>query len=267
MHNSDIPVILLFGGHDPSGGAGLAADVATCWALGCHAVSVLTAVTVQNTRGVQDYQLVEPKLVVAQARALIEDIPVRACKTGMLGSAVIVDALAPVLDALAPIPLVVDPVLAADQGASLASPDLAAALKSKLIPRATVVTPNLPEARSLTGAQLPAQAAQHLLDTGCQGVLVTGTHDQGTGDIVHRWYRKHAVAESHWPRQPGEYHGSGCTLASAIAAYLGHGLADDEAVERGLRFAWQAVVRGFQPGAGQYIPDRFWQLAPDLRSK
>ncbi|MDH3639016.1 MAG: hydroxymethylpyrimidine/phosphomethylpyrimidine kinase [Gammaproteobacteria bacterium] len=257
----DPVVVLTFGGHDPSSGAGLAADAATLWALGCYPVGVLTAVTVQNSNQVERYSVLDPQLVADQARVLMRDFPIRAVKTGMLGSVAVVEAVAGLLDDIGPLPLVVDPVLAADGGGDLSEPGLTTALKNVLIPKASVVTPNIPEARALSGVHNPALMADRICALGCGGVLITGTHETDSDDIVHRWYpRDGARNESRWPRIAGRFHGSGCTLAAAISAHLGLGAEPDDAVARGLRFTWESIARGVRPGHGQQIPDRFFAL-------
>ncbi|MDH3280645.1 MAG: hydroxymethylpyrimidine/phosphomethylpyrimidine kinase [Gammaproteobacteria bacterium] len=255
----DPVVVLTFGGHDPSSGAGLAADAATLWALGCYPIGVLTAVTVQNSRGVEGFSVLDPQLVADQAHALIRDFPVRAVKTGMLGSVGVVEAVVAVLDDIGRLPLVVDPVLVADNGGSLSESGLTEALKQRLIPKATIVTPNIPEARALSGADHPASMAERIRAHGCDGVLITGTHDTTSPDIVHRWYPgDRDPTESRWPRIAGRFHGSGCTLAAAISAYLSRGVSADDAVRQGLQYTWDSIVRGVRPGSGQHVPNRFF---------
>ncbi len=256
-----IPTVLVFGGHDPSGGAGIAADISTLLALGCHPIVVITAITVQNTNQLQRYELLDPALIKAQADALLEDTPIAACKTGMLGSAAIVAPVAAAVTALSGVPLVFDPVLCADRGGPLGEPDLVAALQTSLLPRATLVTPNINECRALTSTTEPDQAARELMARGCKNVLVTGTHAP-TPKVVHRLYQasNEAVEMSQWPRLTGVFHGSGCTLASAVAAHLAHGESMTDAVNHALEYTWQSLRHGYRPGSGQSIPQRFWRL-------
>ncbi len=260
---SDLSVVLTFAGHDPSSGAGLAADAATLWALGCYPVGVVTALTAQNTHGVERFSVLDPQWITEQARALVRDFPIRAVKTGMLGTPGVVTAVAAVVEELGSVPVVVDPVLAAGDGASLAAPDLAAALNDELIPQASVVTPNFDEARALSGADDPDAMAARIRVRADGGVLITGTDVAREGDIVHRWYRRGAAPQlSHWPRVPGRFHGSGCTLAAAVAAYLSRGVSLDDAVERGLDFTWRSIDRALAPGSGQRVPNRFFAVNP-----
>lgn len=238
------PNVLAFAASDPSGGAGLQADVLTLASLGCHPLSVLTAFTVQDTHGVDALHGLAPAQVQAQARALLADLRVQAVKIGVVGDAA--HAIAEILAAHPEVPVVLDPVLASARGDALGN---ASALREHLVPRATVVTPNSVEARALGGAEA-------LIALGCRYVLVTGTHEPGD-EVRNTLYSADGVVrEDRWPRLPGSYHGSGCTLASAIAARLAHGDAMPEAVRRAQDYTWCALERGYRPGGGQQVPDR-----------
>jgi hydroxymethylpyrimidine/phosphomethylpyrimidine kinase len=197
------PVVLCFGGFDPTNGAGLQADTLTIHALGCHPLSVVTANTIQDSIKVHEFLVTDPAVVRRQAAALLADTAIAACKTGMLASPAVVETVAELVGLLpSAVPLVVDPVLAAGGGASLAENGLVRALREWLLPRATVVTPNIPELLALAG--LPDdmdQAARSLLAGGRASVLVTGTHDIATSDVVHRLYRPDGtVTASRWAR-------------------------------------------------------------------
>ena len=252
------PVVMTVGGHDPSGGAGLTADVQTLGQLGCHPATVIAALTVQDTHSVYHYESVAGELVQRQCQVLLRDLPVRALKTGMLGSGDIVYAVAPLFREAA-LPLVVDPVLASGDGSALASDDLGQALLVALLPLARVTTPNTEEALRLTGAAETAVAAQRLLDTGCGSVLLTTT-DAGTEsdpEVVHYLYhRGQPVQEMRCRRLPGSYHGSGCTLASAIAAFLAHGASVADAVARAQAFTFASLASAYRLSDGQALPDR-----------
>jgi hydroxymethylpyrimidine/phosphomethylpyrimidine kinase len=185
-------------------------------------------------------------------------MPVAAFKLGMLGSAANVEAVASLLADYAEVPVVLDPVLASGRGDMLASAETLAALRELIVPQATVVTPNSIEARRLSDVETLAHAARCLLDRGAEYVLITGTHEPGA-EVVNTLYDGGGVVRAdRWTRLPGSYHGSGCTLASAIAAALANGLAVPEAVRDAQEFTWQALASGFRPGAGQCIPDRFF---------
>jgi hydroxymethylpyrimidine/phosphomethylpyrimidine kinase len=241
------PIVLAFAASDPTGGAGLQADVLTLAARGCHPLSVVTAITVQDTLGVESLHAVEPAQVAAQARCLLADFQVAAFKLGLVGSAANAGAIASILQAQRGQPLVVDPVLASGRGDPLASADSL----SLLFPLTTVATPNTLEAQRLGGVA-------GMLEAGCRYVLLTGTHAEDK-DVVNRLYDANGVVrEDRWPRLPHEYHGSGCTLASALAAALAKGLAMPEAVRDAQDYTWHALEAGFRPGAGQLIPQRFY---------
>jgi hydroxymethylpyrimidine/phosphomethylpyrimidine kinase len=244
------PVVLTFAASDPTGGAGLQADVLTIAALGCHPLSVLTAFTVQDTRGVSRLGAIDAASVAEQARRVLGDIAVDAFKLGVLGSAENVRAIAEIVSRHPQVPLVLDPVLASGRGDELADAAAIEALVEAIVPQSTVVTPNSLEARRLGGPQ-------RLLGRGCAFVLVTGAHEAGA-EVVNTLYdARGVVREDRWQRLPGEYHGSGCTLASAIAASLALGREPVEAVREAQAYTWQTLAAAFRPGRGQAIPQRF----------
>ncbi|MCE5181727.1 MAG: bifunctional hydroxymethylpyrimidine kinase/phosphomethylpyrimidine kinase [Betaproteobacteria bacterium] len=260
------PIVLAFAASDPSGGAGLQADILTLSSMGCHPLSVVTAITVQDTLGVEDVMPMEAEWVADQARCVLEDMPVAVFKVGMIGSVENIAAIAEVVADYPDIPLILDPVLTSGRGDELTSDDMLTALQEMLIPQTTLLTPNSLEARRIAqldddgDAELDlAECARRIIDMGCEYVLITGTHEN-TPQVVNTLYGEHGVLRSDsWQRLPGSYHGSGCTLASAIAAAIAHGLEIPEAVKDAQEFTWQALKTGFRPGMGQHIPDRlFW---------
>ncbi len=257
------PIVLTFAASDPSGGAGMQADLLTLASMGCHPLSVITALTVQDTLGVEGVMAIDADWVADQARALLEDMPVDAFKIGVLGSVENVVAIAEIISDYPDVPLILDPVLASGRGDELATDEMVHALREMLLPQTTILTPNSVEARRL--AELdddePALAicAARLVDAGCEYVLVTGTHE-ATPQVINTLYGKSGVVRSDpWPRLPHSYHGSGCTLASAIAAMLANGLELPEAVREAQDYTWHALEKAYRPGMGQHIPDRlFW---------
>jgi hydroxymethylpyrimidine/phosphomethylpyrimidine kinase len=257
------PAVLTFAASDPTGGAGLQADVLALASMGCHPLSVVTAITVQDTAGVESFLAIDPDWIADQARCILEDMPVAAFKMGMLGSTEIVTVIAEVVSDYPDVPLVLDPVLASGRGDEFANEEMLAAIRELLVPQSTVVTPNIAELRRLAedeeGDSALAECAQHLLDSGCEYVLVTGTHDS-TAEVVNTLYHRGGVLRADtWQRLPGSYHGSGCTLASALAANLARGLEIGEAVYEAQDYTWHALVQAYRPGMGQGIPDRlFW---------
>lgn len=260
-----LPVVLACSGNDPSGGAGLCADITTISSLGCHPAPVITALTVQDTHNVRALLPVESKQLLDQATAILEDMIVAAFKIGVIGSVENAVALHRLLRAHPTVPVVLDPVLAAGGGTELASATLLDAIRTLLLPFTTVLTPNSVEARRLApeGDSLNA-CAMALLERGCQYVLITGGHEP-TETITNSLYGNHRLLESfHWPRLPNSYHGSGCTLAAAIAALLAQGHASHSgppisAIVRAQDYTWRTLETAYRVGGGQWIPNRlFW---------
>ena len=261
---ASLPAVLTFAATDPTSGAGLQADLLALASMGCYPLSVVTALTVQDTAGVESFLAVDPDWVADQARCILEDMPVAAFKVGMLGSTEIVTVVAEVVSDYPDVPLVLDPVFASGRGDEFASDDMVSAIRELLVPQSTVVTPNIPELRRLAGEDDDdpaglAECAQSLLDSGCEYVLVTGTHDS-TPEVINTLYHRGGVLRTDsWQRLPGSYHGSGCTLASALAANLTRGLDIGDAAYEAQDYTWHALAHAFRPGMGQYLPDRlFW---------
>ena len=260
-----LPVVLAIGGHDPSGGAGIQADIEAVAANGAHAVSLVTCLTTQDSCNVRELHPVAPEQLMRQAELLLADSPVAAIKVGLLGSPQIAKTLAQLLRQLPEIPLVLDPVLAAGGGSELAGAQLLDRVRDELLPLCHLLTPNIPEAIRLSGLETdttPQACGDKLLATGCEAVLITGTHDESSQNrVIHHLFRpQQQPFSSDWPRLPGEYHGSGCTLAAAIAAGLAGGEPLQQAVEQGLEYTWQSLHQGFQSGRCQATPDRLHRL-------
>ncbi|PVZ15670.1 hydroxymethylpyrimidine/phosphomethylpyrimidine kinase [Pseudomonas sp. URIL14HWK12:I9] len=254
---SSRPVVLCLSGHDPSGGAGLQADIEALLAQGCHAAPAVTALTVQDTVNVSDFRVLDREWVLAQANAVLADSPVAAIKLGMLGSLAMVDTVVEILQANPGIPVVCDPVLRAGGGGRLGKDEVGYAIREKLLPLATIATPNLPEARIL--AELPEgsadECAERLLPV-CQHLLITGGHGE-ENEIHNRLYGREGLQHtSMCQRLPGSYHGSGCTLASALAGRLALGEALASAVSSALDYTWRTLRDAERLGRGQYVPRR-----------
>jgi len=259
-----LPAVLTFAATDPTSGAGLQADLLALASMGCHPLSVVTAITVQDTAGVESFFPLDPDWVADQARCILEDMPVAAFKMGVIGSTDVVAVVAEVVSDYPDVPLVLDPVFASGRGDEFAGDDMVSAIRERLGPQSMGVTPNIPELRRLAEADDDddaglAEYAQRLLDTGCEYVLVTGTHDS-TPEVINTLFHRGGVLRSDtWKRLPGSYHGSGCTLAAALAANLARGLEIGDAVYEAQDYTWHALAGAFRPGMGQYIPDRmFW---------
>jgi hydroxymethylpyrimidine/phosphomethylpyrimidine kinase len=248
------PRLLTIAGSDSGGGAGIQADLKAFARCGAHGMSAITAITAQNTVAVTEVYPLPPEAIVAQVRAVAEDIGVDAVKIGMLGTRETIAAVEEALDLVGDVPIVLDPVMIAESGARLLDEDAGEALRSRLLPRVTVVTPNLPEARVLAraGAEAePAELARAVHALGPSNVVVTGGHRDQAIDTFFDGERLVELPGERYPE--GAAHGSGCTHSSALAAHLALGLDPLEAARRAKQIASEAVrdgLRGLGAGAG-----------------
>ena len=251
------PIVMVFAGHDPCGGAGIQADIETLTSLGCHPCTVITALTAQDTNCVKDFQPVSVTFMVEQARAVLEDVKVNAFKIGMTASVEIIEAIHTLLQDYADIPVVFDPVIAAGGGGALGKDNIIEAFTDLLIPVTTVITPNSIEAKLIcSDADSLDACAQQLMALGAGYVLITGGHDNGA-DIVNRlWGHRQFLEEYRHQRLPGDFHGTGCTLSSAIAGYIAHGGSIAGAVRDAQAYTAKAIHNSRRLGMGQLIPDR-----------
>ena len=257
---SSIPVVLCFSGLDPTGGAGIQADIEAITSMGCHPAPIVTALTVQDTQSFMRFESSDPLVLVEQARAVLEDMPVQAFKLGMLGSSAIIEAVHSVLIDYPEIPVVFDPVLTAGAGGALLEDGAIDSLRDLLLPQTSVLTPNSLEARTLAPhADTLTACAEALQDMGCEFVLITGGHEN-TQDVTNTLYGNHRELEQfHYTRLPHQYHGSGCTLAASIAGLLAQGLEPFTAIHEAQTFTWEALHQAYRAGMGQWIPNRlFW---------
>lgn len=260
--NPTRPVVLCFSGHDPSGGAGVQADIETIISHRCHAASVITALTEQDSRNVKKLLPQQADDIISQAETLLNDFNVAAIKIGLIGHQDSALAICHILQKCPGIPVVLDPVLAAGGGTDMAGQALITTVLEKLLPLTTVLTPNSEEARRLAGVDDLTDCGRLLQAKGAQNVLITGTHE-GSELVHNRLFMPDNLSETfNWERLPYSYHGSGCTLASAIAALLAQGLDIFTAVNEAQEFTWQALAAAYQPGQGQHNPNRlFWMDA------
>ena len=259
------PVVLTFAASDPTGGAGIQADLLTLASLGCHPLSVVTALTVQDTAGVEAVLAIDAGWVADQARALLEDIPVAAFKFGMLGSVETIAAIAEIVNDYPDIPLVFDPVLASGRGDQLADEAMIEAMVGLLLPRTTVLTPNSLEARRLAqddenDADAPdlSECARRLVGAGAEYVLITGTHEQSP-QVVNTLYGSGAGC--------GPTSGNGCRAAIMVPAvpwrrplpptWPADSISSPRCADA-QDYTWRALAAGFRAGMGQIIPDRFF---------
>jgi hydroxymethylpyrimidine/phosphomethylpyrimidine kinase len=261
------PKVMTFSATDPTSGAGLQADLLTLSSLACHPLSITTAITVQDTVGVKALMPVDPQWLNDQARTILEDTEISVFKLGLLGS---VDNIAMVTEIIADypnIPLIIDPIIASGRGDELADADMIEAMIQLLFPLATLITPNSSEAKRLVSDgvdEIPDikidECSSRLMNMGAKNILITGTHEK-TKKVVNTLFSNNGETKSfEWDRLAGSYHGSGCTLASAIAGYCAQGFILEAAVEEGQYFTWQALKNAFKVGMGQAIPDRFFWI-------
>ena len=257
------PAVLVLAGIDPSGGAGLAADLQAIAAQGAHALTVVTALTVQDNDRVFAVHPVAPELLLQQARALIDKIEISAVKIGITGSAANARAIAELIGQLRQrqpgLPVVLDTVLASGHGDMLSRDDAVQAL-APLLPLATLITPNGPEAAALCGGPRGgAHAGTHahaLLARGCANVLVSGGHDDGD-TVVNRWFSTGGTQQDwRWPRLHAGFHGSGCTLAAAIAGQLAQRLPLVRALAKAQQYCYDTLRHAYAIAPGQLMPRR-----------
>ncbi len=265
MHSERIPAVLSIAGSDSGGGAGIQADLKAFARCGVHGMTAITAITAQNTVGVEAVEAVSPEMIIAQIGAVADDIGVAAVKVGMLGSAETIEAVVSALSLLVDdVPIVVDPVMVAESGAVLLDPEAHEALIARLLPLATVVTPNIPEARALTGDEdrdSQEDLAREVLALGPHAVVVTGGHSERLVDL---FFDGRESAEIAGERHPGRSsHGSGCTHSSALAAFLALGETPLEAARKAREVASAAVAAGLEDlGEGPGPVDVFGLAAP-----
>ncbi|NEX21197.1 hydroxymethylpyrimidine/phosphomethylpyrimidine kinase [Thiorhodococcus mannitoliphagus] len=261
------PVVLCVGGHDPSGGAGILADAESVLAASAFPVTVVTALTDQDSCGLRDMRPQPYQQLDAQCRRIIADSAPRALKLGLLASSGIVRALSRIIDEHPELPVVLDPVLATGAGQHLVDAALLNQLRKHLLHRCSLLTPNLPEARTLSTGQSADDCATRLLSTGVRWVLITGTHDD-TEQVTNRLYSADGDHRAwDWPRLPGDYHGSGCTLASAIAVRLAWGMEMEDAVASAQSYTWESLKQAFRTGRCQLTPNRLHHFTPHNRSQ
>ncbi len=255
--NSIKPNVMCFSGLDPTGGAGLQADIETLFSTGCHTLPVATAITVQNTQNASSMTPVDPGLIIQQARAVLEDIPVSCFKIGLTGDVASIEVIHTLLLDYPDVPVVVDPVIRAGGGFQFGSRELIEAIRSLLLPLTTVLTPNTEEIMQLAPSADSVDAcANELLESGCRHILLTGTQAP-TPEVVNKLFSSHeGLSLFTWPRLEHSYHGSGCTLAASLAGYLAHGLDFRDAIQQAQRFTWESLSHGTRIGFGQHIPNR-----------
>ncbi|GHE21232.1 bifunctional hydroxymethylpyrimidine kinase/phosphomethylpyrimidine kinase [Halomonas urumqiensis] len=260
-----LPVVLVLAGHDPTGGAGLVADAEAIAACGGWALTIPTALTVQDCRNVHAVMPCDPDAMRAMATALAT-FEVAAIKVGLVPDMATLDAITDIVRRFPGVPLVVDPVLKAGGGCELSTAELVDAFRERLLPLVDILTPNRQELMRLSSVTVDddTERAVELMTLGCQAVLVTGTDEPARGvaanRVAHTLHAPDLSRQWSWERLDGQYHGSGCTLAASLAARLAAGETLVTACEQAQAFTWQALAHGWQPGDQQALPRRLWQL-------
>lgn len=249
------PNVLVIAGHDPSGGAGIQADIEAIHSLGGFAATLITGLTVQNSQNVYSFETVSLSMLEQQAKALLDDATFSAVKIGMTASPAIVDFIKQLLKQLPQVPVVLDPVLAAEAGGGLATESLNSILLTELAPLSAVITPNFPEAQLLAGKKNLDECGEFLFEQTQTPTLITGTH-RNTDEVENVLFSSTGKQSWTWQRLPDTYHGSGCTLSSAIACYLAHGESLESAIELAQEYVHSALRRAWRSGKGQLIPER-----------
>jgi len=257
MKTPSPPVVMCFSGLDPTGGAGIQADIESIAQHGCHAAPIITANTVQDTHNVMSFKTVDTDMILEQARTILKDMPISAIKIGMLGSGDTAEAIYTLLKQYRDIPVIFDPVLAAGGGSSLSQKNLIDAITTLILPHTLILTPNIPEALLLTSSKNRPEAAAELLNKmGAKYVLLTGTHSNSP-DITHKLYFDSENLKSYsYKRLENEYHGSGCTLAASLAAQIAQKMNPINACQTALDFTYNSLIQANALGHGQLIPDR-----------
>lgn len=255
--DSDTPVVMSLSSHDPSGSAGIQADIETTASLGCHCTPIITALCAKDTRDLKDIVPTETGMLIEQARAILEDMPVRAIKLGLTGSVENVEAIHTILRDYPHIPVVLDPVTAECNNELFNAPAVIRATQSLLLPLATITTPDLVEAHELAHqADTVDACAREILESGCRFLLITGAARNQQHYENNFYSQSGLIRRFQWPRIKLMSHGSGATLAASIASYLAHGIRLEEAVAQGQQFTWQALSASRRLGMGRCIPNR-----------
>lgn len=245
-------------GHDPTGAAGIQADIESISIAGCKCISVVTALTVQNTSTFNEVIPQTEENFKNQARCLLSDINVDACKIGLLGDIHVARAISGILDSIPEIPVVFDPIISSGTGKYLLNAEIIELIKYELLKKTFILTPNRSEARQLTGIDDIYKEGESLLKSGAANVLITGA-DDNTEKVNNVFFcRDSDPAVYEWERLPGVYHGSGCTLSATIAAYIATGMGTRTAIEDAQEYTWKTLKYGTKTGLDQKHPDRFY---------
>jgi len=251
-------IVLCISGLDPSGGAGIQADIETIFSLGCHGCSIVSVLTIQNSGDIKRISNVPADIIEDQFNCILQDMPISVIKVGMLGSVEQIQTLSKLFKQHPDIPVVLDPVFASGNGFSVSSNAMLEALQQQILPHCFLLTPNSLEARRLANLGIDgdlSECARKIQTMGCKNVLITGTHENEI-NVVHRLWQGEKLNAYANTRLDNSYHGSGCTLASALAALLAKHYSVEDAVKAALHFTFNSLQNAQALGKGQLIPDR-----------
>lgn len=267
--DSETPIVLSLSSLDPSGCAGIQADIETTASLGCHCTPVITALCAKDTQSIKDISPVETGLLIEQARAILEDMPVNAIKIGMLGSLENAEAIYTILCDYPDIPVVLDPVTAEYNQELFNSQGIVRAIKALLLPRTTIATPDLVEAHEFAKQADTVDACAHeILESGCSYVLITGSIRNGEVYGNSLYGDRRLIRNYERPRIKMISHGAGATLAAALTSYIAHGIRLEEAVEQAQNFTWHALNASRRLGMGHCVPNRMhWAINDSSAAK
>lgn len=263
MH-SKIPNVLVFSGLDPSGGAGIQADIETLASHGCHTCPVITALTVQDTVDIKAISPIDTQLILRQAECVLADATISAIKIGLIGNIKLINELAKFIKKAPELPVILDPILSSGGGTSIADSQYVNALVTELLPLAHFVTPNHLEAQTMAAIlgcqdQSKQAIAKTILKQQCEYLLITGGHEESKVVTNILYHESEAMEKFQWQRLNGEFHGSGCTLASSIAGLIAQGHTPYNAIHEAQEYTWSSLKSAYSVGQGQLIPNRlFW---------
>ncbi|MGH1471120.1 MAG: bifunctional hydroxymethylpyrimidine kinase/phosphomethylpyrimidine kinase [Cellvibrionaceae bacterium] len=251
------PVIISLSSHDPTGSSGIQADIETASSLGCHCTPIITAVCAKDTQSLKDIIATETGFLIEQTRAILEDMPVRAIKIGMMATVENVEAIHAILCDYPDIPVILDPVIAEFSNELFNTPGIIRATQALLLPMTTIATPDSVEAQQFARQADTVDACAHeILETGCDYVMVSGSVRTADNYGNTLYANRRVVKHYDWPRLKMLSHGAGATLSASISSYLAHGIRVEEAVQQAQQFTWEALAASRRLGMGRQIPNR-----------
>jgi len=250
------PIILCFGGLDPTGGAGIQADIEAIFQTGAKAMSIGCAITAQNTKRVYKIKPIAPKWIAWQSQYVLEEFDISAIKIGMCANKTVVKTIAKIVKTLPQVPMILDPIITSGMGDDLGGTELALAIRKYLLPLSTVITPNMIELQKLSSAEVLENKIADIKNTGCKNILLTATDSSGSkSKVTHYWFGKEQKSFT-YPKISGAYHGSGCTLAASLSSFIGQKIPCKKAAKMALNYTWRTIDKSCIMGRQQQLPER-----------